>query len=612
MLKSLNISNFAVIDRLEVKFDQGLNLLTGETGSGKSIIVDALGLILGGRGSASQIRTGERLSVIEGTFKVAGAAEEKVRGILEAAGIEKDKDEEIALRREMTSGGKSRVFVNEQMATTLVLRALQPFLVEIHGQGEQRALLSKQSHLKLLDAFGGCVTLRREVSEAFDRWKSARKGLALLEREVAERERTEDFLRYQLAEIQAIAPRAGEDEELLAEKSLLTHAEKILQLGSSAYAELYESDESVLAQLASIRRHLLELSEIDGRLGPTIETLEAGITSLTDVADGLRGYGEGIEFSPARLAQLESRLADLERLKRKYNGDLQEIINVQIELSEQLNRLSDLGAREVLQRESLEVARVDYIDRAARLTACRKSAAPELEKRVVEDLRHVAMEQARFVVSLKTSVPGQEAVSSQQEEEEAALGGTDETEGESFFSSWGADRVEFLLSANPGEDARPLSRIASGGELSRLMLTLRTVGTSVDAQPQSRETVVFDEIDVGIGGRVAEAVGRRLKALSETRQVLCVTHQPQIARFADQHYRVDKFVERGRTITIVKNLDREQRVGELARMIGGAEETTQTRETARWLLETAEKSNRRRKPRAKSSQKIADSHVGHK
>ena len=609
MLKSLNISNFAVIDRLEVKFHQGLNLLTGETGSGKSIIVDALSLVLGGRSSITQVRTGERLAVVEALFKVAGEAEQNVVGILAAAGIEKEKDEEIAIRREMTGSGKSRIFINEQMATTLLLRALQPLLVEIHGQGEQRALLSAQSHLKLLDSYGGCVTLSGEVREAFNRWKSARKALELLEREVAERERTEDFLRYQLAEIKAIAPRAGEDEELLAEKRLLTHAEKILQLGASAYAELYESDESVLARLASIRRYLEELSEIDVRMGATIETLAAGIMSLTDVADELRGYGEEIEFSPARLAQLESRLADLERLKRKYSGGLQEIVNVQFELSERLSRLSDLSAQEALQGEALEVARADYIDGAERLTACRKRAAPTLAHRVMDDLQHVAMEQARFIVSLKTSAPGQDAMGSRGED----LDDAENTDAEAFFSSSGADRVEFLLSANPGESPRPLTRVASGGELSRLMLTLRTVGTaSVDAPSQSSETVVFDEIDVGIGGRVAEAVGRRLKALSQTRQVLCVTHQPQIARFADYHYLVDKFVEQGRTITNVKNLDREERVCELARMIGGEEETSQTIEAARWLLETAGKPVRGRQPRAKRSQKASDSQANHK
>lgn len=604
MLKSINISNFAVIDRLRVDFQEGLNLLTGETGSGKSIIVDALGLVLGGRSSAAQIRTGERLAVIEGAFEVAGEADEQVLEVLAAAGIERESGEELIIRREITALGKSRIFINDQMAALATLRALQPFLVEIHGQGEQRSLLSAPSHLKLLDSFAGCASLRSELGEAYARWKSASKALEAVERELADRERAEDLLKYQLAEINGIAPLAGEDEALSAEKRLLTHAEKILQIGTSAYAELYESDESVLSRLAHIRRRLLELVEIDPRLLSVKGMLEAGIMSLTDVADQLRGYGDSVEFSPARLAQIENRLADLERLKRKYNATLQGILDIQLELVGQLNRFSDLSARETLQREALAAARADYIDLAGRLTNCRRRGAPALAERVMEDLRQVAMEQARFIVSVETSaVQGAAKTAAAQREEEASTGSEGPLD-RAFFSPSGADRVEFLLSANPGENPRPLGRVASGGELSRLMLTLRTIGLSGEDLAQAAATVVFDEIDVGIGGRVAEAVGRRLKALSARRQVLCVTHQPQIARFALHHYVVDKSVENGRTVTSVKSLEGEARVRELARMIGGAEDAQSTREAARWLLEKAsEVDTHWRSPRAKRSKK---------
>jgi DNA repair protein RecN (Recombination protein N) len=591
MLKSINISNFAVIDRLQVDFQGGLNLLTGETGSGKSIIVDALGLILGGRSSAAQIRTGERLAVIEGAFEVASEVEGCVLEVLATAAIERERGEELNIRREISANGKSRIFINDQMATAAALRALQPYLAEIHGQGEQRSLLSAQSHLRLLDSYSGCASLRGEVGEAFVRWRDASRALEMVLRELADRERAEDLLRYQLAEIKGVAPVVGEDEALAAEKILLTHAEKIMQLGTSAYAELYESDESVLSRLAGIRRRLEELSEIDARILPLKGTLEAGIVSLMDVAEELRGYGEGVEFSPARLAQIENRLADLERLKRKYNASLQGIADIQLELLGKLDRLSDLSGREVTQREALASARSDYIELARRLTACRKKGAPELAERVTADLRHVAMEQARFTVQVETSAAPalEDATGTQEEGYEGASAEPYEQSARAFFSPNGADRVEFLLSANPGESPRPLGRVASGGELSRLMLTLRTISMSgkEEERAQGATTVVFDEIDVGIGGRVAEAVGRRLKALASERQVLCVTHQPQIARFAHHHYVVDKSVENGRTVTSVKSLDREARVGELARMIGGAVDAESTREAARWLLEKA-------------------------
>ncbi|HEX8650356.1 MAG TPA: DNA repair protein RecN [Pyrinomonadaceae bacterium] len=606
MLKSINISNFAVIDRLQVDFQEGLNLLTGETGSGKSIIVDALGLVLGGRSSAAQIRTGERLAVIEGAFEVAPEIEGFVLEVLATAAIERERGEELNIRREISASGKSRIFINDQMATAAALRALQPYLVEIHGQGEQRSLLSAQSHLRLLDSYSGCASLRGEVGEAFVRWKNASRALEMVERELADRERAEDLLRYQLAEIKGVAPVMGEDEALAAEKIVLTHAEKIMQLGTSAYAELYESDESVLSRLAGIRRRLEELSEIDARILPLKGTLEAGIVSLMDVAEELRGYGEGIEFSPARLAQIENRLADLERLKRKYNASLQGILDIQLELMGKLNRLGDLSEREVTQREALASARSDYIELAERLTACRKKGAPELAERVMADLRHVAMEQARFIVRVETSAaPTFQTATARQEGYEEASADPDDQSVRAFFSPHGADRVEFLLSANPGESPRPLGRVASGGELSRLMLTLRTISMSGEEErAQGATTVVFDEIDVGIGGRVAEAVGRRLKALSAKRQVLCVTHQPQIARFARQHYVVDKSIENGRTVTSVKSLDREERVIELARMIGGAVDAESTREAARWLLEKASQGEGEgRERRAKKSQR---------
>ena len=576
MLKSLNISNFAVIHHLQVDFNHGLNILTGETGSGKSIIVEALGLLLGARSSSTQIRTGARMAFVEGVFEVAEARQPWTRGVLAASEIEQLEGDEIIVRREIHVSGRSRNFINDQSVTVAALRALQPHLVEIHGQGEQRALLSAQSHLELLDAFAGCGELRTEVAEAFASWGAATKAWQTLEGDLVERARAADLIEYQLREIASVSPQPGEEEGLLAERNLLANAEKILQLATSAYTELYESDESVLSRLAVIRRQVEKLSALGVRVGAVSEMLVAGIESLTDVAQALRGGVAGHGFSPARLGEVEGRLAELERLKRKYQTDLRGLSEMQETLAARLKKFKEMVESEGALRGSLEQATRDYGVAAGHLSSVRKEAAPRLERRVVEELRQVAMEHAHFVVSIRTAPP--EALAHEPDTSEPAHAGTN------FFTDTGADRVEFLLSANPGEDPRPLAQIASGGELSRLMLTLRTVCRG-EASSSSSQTVVFDEIDAGIGGRVAEAVGRRLKALSATRQVLCVTHQAQIARFADHHYVVAKRLESGRTVTTVKALDRDERVGELSRMIGGAEDVASTREAARWLLE---------------------------
>lgn len=572
MLKFLNISNFAVIHHLRVDFNHGLNVLTGETGSGKSIIVEALGLLLGARSSSTQIRTGERMAFVEGVFEAARAQQAVIRDVLAAAEIEHMEGDEMIVRREIYASGRSRNFINDQSVTVAALRALQPHLVEIHGQGEQRALLSAQSHLELLDAFAGSVELRAEVAEAFQSWRAAQGALRALESDLAERERLSDLIEYQLREIASVGPQVGEEEVLLAERHLLANAEKILQLTTSAYTELYESDESVLSRLAVIRRQVEKLGELDARVRSILELLVAAIESLTGVAEALRGSVAGRGFSPARLGEVEHRLAELERLKRKYHTDLQGLSGMQEELAARLKKFNEVVESEGALRESLERAGHDYGVAAGRLSSIRREAAPRLERHVIRDLRQVAMEHARFVVSIRTApleAPAPDA-------SEPAREGVDP------FHQTGADRVEFQLSANPGEDPRPLAQIASGGELSRLMLTLRTVCKG-DAGPG--HTVVFDEIDAGIGGRVAEAVGRRLRDLSATRQVLCVTHQAQIARFADYHYAVAKRLEGGRTVTTVRALDRDDRVGELSRMIGGAEDVASTREAARWLLE---------------------------
>jgi DNA repair protein RecN (Recombination protein N) len=580
MLKSLNISSFAVIDYLSVDFHSGLNVLTGETGSGKSIIVDALSLLLGARSSSAQIRSGEAQAIIEGVFVIPEECVQGVRGTLGELGLSVDR--ELIIRREIHVAGRGRVYINGESATVGVLRKLQPFLSEIYGQGEQRSLLSAQSHRDLLDRFGQCLPIRNQIKDIFQRLRASDKELKQLVKDRAERDRSRDFQHHQLSEINDLKPEIGEDEKLLVERKKLAHAERINELCALAYQELYESDESIISRLALIRRQLEELGGLVEGVDSPLKSLADGVASLTDVAEALRDYVTNMELSPERLAEVESRLAQLEKLKRKYGKDLEGILKVRGELESGFFEAGAATERiDALERE-VAALRKGYMEHARKLSSCRQASAPQLEQRVKEGLRHVAMGQVQFLVSLETySVDDEETAN------EEKLISSEETEdsdsSSSFFSSSGADYVEFLLSANPGESPRPLSYIASGGELSRLMLTLRTIS----GDDEMTETIVFDEIDVGIGGRVADAVGQRLKSLSASRQVFCVTHQAQIAKFADHHFVVTKSVQNERTNTNLRELSSEERVGELSRMIGGNEEAEKTREAAKWLLENA-------------------------
>jgi DNA repair protein RecN (Recombination protein N) len=592
MLKFLNISNFVVIRYLSVDFYQGLNVLTGETGAGKSIIVDALGLLLGARAFTDLVRTGERVALVEGIFELEGVNEERVRAELSDVGVEVSDEEYLTIRREVQLGGRSRIFVNDRIVTLATLKKLQPFLVEIHGQGEQRSLLSPQAHLLLLDDFAGCVELRKQVSAQYEHWRKLILELKGIARDKAERERMLDLLKFQIAEIDLLKPQRGEDEQLLEEKKLLTYAERLIELNAGAYHELYESEESVLTRLGSVRRTLQSLETIDNRFSPLLKTLEDAALSLSDIADTLRSYAGRIEYSPARLSEVEDRLSEFERLKRKYGGGINDLNEIREDLVRQLDQLTNWEERQGELYASLEVVRREYRMLAGRLTACRKAALVDFEKRVMEDLRQVAMENARFTVMLETAKEDLDALTGEQfqdspirENDEAPLAASP-----TYWTPTGADRVEFQLSANVGEVARPLQRVASGGELSRLMLTLRTICRSaakVQDELSGDTTLVFDEVDTGIGGRVAEAVGRRLKSLAVSQQVLCVTHQPQIARFADHHYAIAKSVEEGRTITQIKELGREERVAEITRMLGVSQEVATARETSEWLLESA-------------------------
>lgn len=593
MLKFLNISNFAVIRYLSVDFYPGLIVLTGETGAGKSIIVDALSLLLGSRASTDVVRTGERVALVEGIFELDESNEERVKNELRGVGVEITDEEFLTIRREVQIGGRSRIFINDWSVTLATLKKLQPFLVEIHGQGEQRSLLSPQAHLLLLDDFAGCAELRRQVAAKYEEWRKVFEELNKISRDKVERERLLEILRFQVAEIELLNPRSGEEEQLLAEKKILTSAERLNELNENAYHELYESEESVLTRLGSVRRSLQALAAIDSRFALLLKSLEEATLSLSDVADTLRSYAGRFEYSPTRLGEVEERLSEFERLKRKYGqgiGDLQEIKR---NLMQRLDQLANWEEHQGSLLASLEIVRGEYKVLARKLSKCRRAAVADFERRVSEDLRHVALESARFTVVIETADEEQDLKLNPQTENQTSFEHEDSTANTSspkYLTQTGADRVEFHLSANVGEQLRPLQRIASGGELSRLMLTLRTVcrgASKAQEELATHTTLVFDEVDTGIGGRVAEAVGRRLKSLAASQQVLCVTHQPQIARFADRHYAIAKHVEEGRTVTQIKELSQEERVAEISRMLGVSQDVATARETSQWLLDTA-------------------------
>lgn len=564
------------------------------------------------------IRTGERSALVEGSYELSTETHKGIKELLDEAGIE-DFGVELVIRREVHESGRTRVFINDQISTASTLKSLQPFLIEIHGQGETQTLLAPHFQLDMLDTFAGCVALRHRVATAYAKWKRLRDERAAVQRNLLEQNRAKDFLEYQLAEVEALALRHGEDEELTIEKALLSHAEKAIELSSSAYTELYESDDSLLSRLASVRRRVHELSGLDQRadspLATTLESIQSATLALTDAAETLRGYSVSDGFSPLRLNEIEERLAALEKLKRKYVRSLDELIAFQDELRAQLHAVAHGAEREDRLRRELDESAEEYAGLALSLSKQRRAAAADLAERVTRELTYVAMERARFTVAIETAaefLSAQHAAAAPHATlsafddmdggERAAAGGLAEAAQrtqtevvEAAFNAFGVDRVEFMLAANSGERARPLPRVASGGELSRLMLALRTVCNDAAAGDDDNNrsarlrsaTLVFDEIDAGISGRVAEAVGRRLVMLGRTQQILCVTHQPQIARFADHHFVVSKRVEAERTVAAIKQLEWNERVDALASLISGTEASATAYETARWLLETA-------------------------
>ena len=550
MLQFLNISNIALIDDMQVEFESGLNLLTGETGSGKSIIVDALGVLIGGRFTSELIKSGAERASIEGLFSVTSNPDLEL--LLENAGLEVTN--ELIIRRELSAGGRNKIFINNQLATQSLLRDLRPYLVDIHGQGDQQTLFNPETHLEILDAFAGNGSLRVAVAEAYQRWTAVRRELDSLRHDEAEKFQLVDTLKFQIAELERAQLSIGEDERLEEERRRLANVEKLTALCQSTYSRIYEEDGAAITRVRQSLKDVEELAEFDATFRDYLEGLESARAVLEDLSFTLRDFADRLEFSPARLAEIEDRLAELSRLKRKYGGSIASSLEHLARSEDRLRQIETSDERERELNAALAAARETYLELAGKLHKERLRAAKKFEQAVEKGIAEVAIDNARFQVQVSDDV-------------EAA-------------GQKGIDHTEFYFSANVGEDVKPLARVASGGEASRLMLVLKTVANG----SQFPRTIVFDEIDTGIGGRVSEAVGLKLKKLSQTNQVLCVTHQPQIARFADSHLVVQKEALKGRTQVSVGRLDKAGRVEELARMLTGAEITDSARRHAKELL----------------------------
>ncbi len=577
MLLELRVENYAVIDNVAVEFAPGLNLLTGETGAGKSILIDALALLLGDKASSDAVRHGTEKATISAVFDADAPA---IGAVLEANGIDAE-DGQIILRREIAATGKGRVFINNQPATVGVLKQLASHLAAIHAQNEAVLAFDAGSRLALLDSFAGADDAA--VAKTFDDWNQVRHRIADLERDEHDRLRLLDLWSYQRNEIADARLQPEEDTKLEAEKRVLANAERVRTAAMAAYDALYESNTSAAGSIRGAIRQIEELSRFDDQFRDAIPELESARITIEDIGGRLRDYAEGIDASPERLAEVEDRLAALDRLKRKYGPKLEDVIALGDELERKLNEMENKD--EVLRklRAELATAAEKYLESARLLSRKRYEAARKLEKLVESEVNELAMK-ARFKVE---------------------VAGSDE---EGNWTARGFDQVQYLISANPGEPLGPVDEIASGGELSRVMLALKTVveagqtrrgrrngsgapssspsfGDGVGSNKLgSQRTLVFDEIDSGIGGRAAEAVGKKLKQLSRTKQVLCITHLPQIASFADQHYLIEKRESAGRTKTSVRPLDADERTREIARMMSGAKLTDTSLKHAEQML----------------------------
>ena len=553
MIRFLSIHNLAVVDEVELDLQPGLTVLTGETGAGKSIVLGALGLLIGGRAASDMVRTGEAQARVQAT-------------------VEDEEGHELILRREITAQGRSRGFIDDTLATARALQDVGRRLVDLHGQHDHQALLDASNHLRLLDAHAGLEDDAASVGKAYRAWRRVRNRLDLARGNDRDKSERVDLLTFQRDEIQRVAPLAGEDAGLRARRTRLANAERLTSLCGEAYAMLYDRDDAVLSAMGRVWRNLDQLATLDEQFLRYTDGRGAVESELEDLAFFLRSYQATIESSPEELGSVESRLSELEGLKRKYGPALDDVLQHATRVEAELATLTATRQEIDALAKDEKTSRQSFLACADGLSRARRAASDTLRADLRTVLSSLAMPHARFETRFATDVP------------------------EHLWTEKGIDAVEFYFSANPGETVRPLARVASGGEISRMMLALKTVA-STDTRGK---TLVFDEVDAGIGGAVADRVGSMLRELSERCQVICVTHLPQIAAYGETHYHVSKVVQSGRTITRVTQLAEQGRVTEIARLMTGGD-ATGARAGAAELLKSKEKTKvERRKRKAKA------------
>jgi DNA repair protein RecN (Recombination protein N) len=554
MLTELRIANFAIIDQLSLECSRGFHVLTGETGAGKSIIVDAITLLVGGRAEEGLIRADAEEATLEAAFTLQ--PESRLAARLREEGLLDDGEGELIVRRVLSREGRHKLYVNGSLTPLRTLQNLAGTLIDIHGQHEQQSLLSAQSQLDALDAFARLRGAREEYARAYADWRARQREREELAALLTERSQREELLRFQFRELQEADVRAGEETSLQAERTRLAHGHRLNELSQASYGILYESDASLLGALGAVRDNLKELASIDSQTTEWLALCEAATAQLRELAHRLREYRDGLDQDPDRLAQVEDRLDRLQRLRKKYGGSESAVLAKRDELQKEIEALESGDTRLAELDGKLADARRRVESLAERLSRDRSRAAKKLATAVTEELAALRMDRTRFEVTVDT------------DRAESALG------------PLGRDRAEYRFSANAGEPPQPLARVASGGELSRVMLALKTVLAEADGVP----ILIFDEIDAGIGGAAAAVMGKRLRALAGYHQVFCITHLPQIASQADVHYVIEKDVVRKRSVTRVRKLDRAGRREEVARMLGGLAVTKAVRETAAEMI----------------------------
>lgn len=553
MIHHLYIKDFAVIDEIDLSFGTGLNLLTGETGSGKSIIVDAIGIALGERADSDAVRTGRDKALVEAVLDTSDAPE--AMRLLEEAGFLAEEGR-IIISREVSKAGKSQCRINGRPATVSLLKSITDYLVDTHGQHEHQFLLKPERHLPVLDAWCGSkvAELKHEVARGFAHLCEVKRRMQQLKGDERERARLIDLYQFQEQEITSAGLSIGEEEELTADKTRLSNAEKLHESASAAFELIGDRSHEgcTLDTLGEAVIELQDIARIDPQLAPMVESLQSAMYLVEDAAHDLRAYKDGVEFSPDRLQEVDDRLDLIRTLKRKYGDTIEEIIHYGRGLSEKLETL--LSSDELSQNLEAEIghALADVTAKAEQLSRLRHDGAADFAARIVSELAGLSMPNAVFEIA----------------GERCALCRT------------GIDRIEFLISANPGEAPKPLAKIASGGEMSRIMLAIKSVMAAVDQTP----TLIFDEIDVGVGGRTAEVIADKLEKLSENAQVFCITHLPQIACRSGEHFAIEKNQAGGRTSVSVRRLDQSDRICEISRMLGGTKPTDTAIRHAREML----------------------------